>query len=164
MWCSLGDTGSFCFCFCFYFSLWQCRWARVLTYGYCAECSKICFLPVKHASLLRIIVLMICGVFSIFPGTGRGTAAQTGDIKWEKSLWYLPDCAGWSTFLSIKLNFSQPHRIWLTRTCATSIGKTAWKGLSTGVAAVSSNTSSEKDICEAKEIGDVCKRDSTIRL
>ena len=33
------------------------------------------------ASLLRIIVLMICGVFSIFPGTGRGTAAQTGDIK-----------------------------------------------------------------------------------
>ena len=32
---------------------------------------------------LRIIVLMICGVFSIFPGTGRGTAAQTGDIKGE---------------------------------------------------------------------------------
>ena len=39
------------------------------------------FLPLKHASLLRIIVLMICGVFSIFSGTGRGTAAQTGDIK-----------------------------------------------------------------------------------
>ena len=43
--------------------------------------KSVSYRPVKHASLLRIIVLMICGVFSIFPGTGRGTAAQTGDIK-----------------------------------------------------------------------------------
>ena len=66
-------------------------------------------------------------------------------------------------FFKYKIKFFTTSSHMTTRTCATSIGKTARKGLSTGVAAVSSKTSSEKDICEAKEIGDVCKRASTYK-
>ena len=67
-------------------------------------------------------------------------------------------------FFKYKVKYFTTSSHVTTRTCAASIGKTAWKGLSTDVAAVSSKTSSEKDICEAKEIGDVYKRASTIRL